>query len=109
MLAQAMKSVVGFTDFYNLSPQQQLILADCLERGLPQISLPASNVHADYLCRIDWLKEEVSVDTSVRMFTIPPARWSTLRHIKDEVLTPLMVSELRLFRNTLPTNYGRPW
>ncbi len=108
MLAQVLKSV-GFSDFYHLSIQQQLILADCLDRGLPQIALPASNVHGDYLVRIDWLQEEVSVDTSMRMFTIPPARWSTLRHIKDEILTPSMKSAIVLFRNTLPANYGRPW
>ena len=86
MLAQAMRSV-GFTDFYHLSLPQQLILADCVDRGRPQISLPAANAHADYLCRIDWLKEEISVDTSVRMFTVPAARWSTLRHIRTEILT----------------------
>jgi hypothetical protein len=108
MLAQAIRSV-GFTDFYHLAPPQQMILADCVDRGIPQIALPASNVHADYLCRIDWLQEEVSVDTSVRMYTIPPARWSTMRHIREEILTPSMKSQLVLFRNTLPNHYGRAW
>jgi|SRR5271155_3083840 len=98
MLAHAMRSSLGFSDFFQLSLTQQTILADCLERGRAEITLPATNAYADHMCRNGWLREMPSMSTDKRTFSIPTSKWQELQTMKAQIMTPGQVADIRQFR-----------
>jgi hypothetical protein len=102
MLSQ-MRKVPGLSRFYQLSLSQQVILADCVDRDDQQIDLPAASAHADFLRRNGWLIEEVCIRVGMRSFCIPSAKWTELKHIKEQILTDAMKRELQMFRYTVRT------
>lgn len=93
-----MKSSLGFSDFFQLSLTQQTILADCLERGRAEITLPAMNAYADHMCRNGWLREMPSMSVERRTYVIPTNRWQELQTMKNQILTPQQVADIRSFR-----------
>lgn len=105
MLAHAMRSSLGFSGYYQLGVTQQVILADCLDRGSAEIMLPAQNAYGDALSRNGWLKESPSVNIDVRCYTIPPQKWQELQTMRAEILTPQMRNDIQRLRATFQTRY----
>jgi hypothetical protein len=105
MLAHAMRSSLGFSGYYQLGVTQQVILADCLDRGSAEIVLPAHNAYGDALSRNGWLKENPSVNIEVRSYTIPSLKWQELQTMRSEILTPQMRNDIQRLRATFSTRY----
>ena len=105
MLAHAMRSSLGFSGYYQLGVTQQVILADCLDRGSSEIVLPAHNAYGDALSRNGWLRENPSVNIEVRSYTIPSAKWQELQTMRNEILTPQMKGDVQRFRATFQNRF----
>jgi hypothetical protein len=105
MLAHAMRSSLGFSGYYQLGVTQQVILADCLDRGSSEIVLPAHNPYGDALCRNGWLRENPSVNVEVRSYTIPSNKWQELQTMRTEILSTQMKGDVQRFRATIPSRY----
>lgn len=98
MLAEAVRSTNFVSGFRRLSRNAQLILADCLDRGHPQVTLAANDIHADMLRRLGWLQEVVSMTPQTRTFLVPPQHWYELQSIRDQLLSADMRGELQRLR-----------
>lgn len=104
MLAHAFKAQ-GFSGYYQLGVTQQVILADCLDRGSSEIVLPAQNAYGDALSRNGWFKENPSVSIEVRSYSIPAAKWQELQSMKAEILTPQMKNDVQRYRASFSNRF----
>lgn len=106
MLTHTLKSF-GSSGFQHLTRNCQIILADCLERGTPDVHLLASDVNADLLLRAGWLVEQMNMIPKARSFSIPHDRWSQLLAMKPQLLNPAMSQELARYRALKPDLFKR--
>src|SRR5262249_15807280 len=102
MLAHALRTPT-FTGYHQLSKSSQLLLADCIARGVPELELSGNEPALAYLRERGWLVQ----DGGIRAFSIPPEKWRELVAMKNSILTPSMIAEVRNFQARKPLRFGR--
>lgn len=106
MLTHTLKSFSS-GGFQQLNRNCQIILADCLDRGIPEVLLPDTDVNADLLLRTGWLVEQLNMVAKARSFAIPYDRWAVLTNMKAQLLTPAMHAEIARYRSLKPDFFKR--
>jgi hypothetical protein len=106
MLTHTLKSF-GSNGFQQLTRNCQVILADCLDRGTPEVLLSDSDLNADLLCRTGWLVEQCNMVAKARSFAVPYERWAQLTAMKAQLLTPAMHADITRYRSVKPDFFKR--
>lgn len=98
---------VSSTDIASMPRQTQLLLAHCLERNDPYLTLQNGDTDAACLIKEEWLKPIECTTIGIACFRIKPYIWHQLKTSRHQFVGMISRTEIESYRKAKSANY--PW